>query len=125
VKFVSASLVALVLASASTQVAMPAAPPAHTVVKATIWPNLIITFSPKKFKHGTVVIKVKNRSSQVHTFSINGVTSGDVNPHAVVAMTVKFKRPATYQATLADCGYPSHCEGGNPDTGPVGNVKVT
>ena len=124
-KFVSASLVAVVFALASTQVATPSTAAPRTVVRATIWPNLIITFSPKTFKRGTVVIKVKNRSSQVHKFSINGVTSANLGPHGVAAITVRFKRPAIYTATLPDCGYPSHCEGGNPDTGPVGSVKVT
>lgn len=123
-KFVSTSLVALVLTSASTQVATPS--PARLVVKATIWPNLVITFSPKKFKHGTVVIKVKNRSSDPHQFTINGVTSAIIRPNALVAVTVGFKRPATYTATLPDCGYPSTCVGKNPsDASPIGNVKVT
>jgi hypothetical protein len=125
VKFISTSLVAVVLTLASTQVATPSPATARLVVRAAIWPNLDITFSPKAFKHGTVVIKVKNRSSQTHKFTINGVTSANIRPRAVVAMTVTFKRRGTYQATLADCGYPSMCVGGNPDTGPVGGVKVT
>jgi hypothetical protein len=95
------------------------------VVSATVWPDLKITFSPKAFKHGTVVIKVKNRTSQDHRFSINGVTSRIIPAHAGAAMIVRFERPATYFATLADCGYLSPCVGGNPDVGPTGWVKVT
>ena len=122
-KLVVTSLVAGALMLVSTQVATPSPATAGLVVHATIWPNLDITFSPKTIKHGAVVIKVKNRTSQAHKFSINGVTSANISPHAVVAMKVTFKRRATYTATLADCGYPSDCVGGNPDTGPVGNAR--
>ena len=124
-KFISTSLVAVALTLASTQVAAASPAKAQLVVRATIWSNLDITFRPAAFKHGTVVIQVKNRSPQTHKFAINGVTSKDVKPRGVVAVTVTFKRKGTYVATLADCGYPSMCVGGNPDTGPVGNVKVT
>jgi hypothetical protein len=123
VKFISTSLVAFALALAATQVAMPAT--TRLVVHATIWPNLDITFSPKAFRHGSVVMEVKNRSSQAHQFSINGVTSPQIRPHGIVAVTVTFKRRATYTATLADCGYPFVCAGANPDLHPMGNVKVT
>src|SRR5258708_3631201 len=109
----------------STQAAMPSPATTQVVVRATIWPNLDLIFSPKAFKHGTVVIKVKNRSSQTHRFTINGVTSANIGPHTVKAITVTFKRRGTYSATLPDCGYPPTCVGGNPDTGPVGYVKVT
>jgi hypothetical protein len=124
-KLQATSLVAGVLVLVSAQVATPSTASAGLVVRATIWPNLDLTFSPKVFKRGTVVINVKNRSSQRHKFSIDGVTSGFVSPNRVVAMTVTFKRRGTYSATLADCGYPSTCVGGNPDVGPIGNVKVT
>ena len=125
-KLVATSLVAGALMLVSTQVATPSPAKAGlVVVRATIWSNLGITFSPKVFKHGTVVIKVKNRSPQAHKFSINGVTSANIRPHTVVALTVTFKRRLTYSATLVDCGYPSMCVGGNPDTGAVGYVKVT
>jgi hypothetical protein len=123
VKLVSTSLVVGVLMLASAQAASPAS--ALLVVRATIWPNLIITFSPKAFPHGTVAIKVKNRTTQTHRFTINGVTSANIKPQTVALVTVTFKRRAIYTATLADCGYPSMCVGGNPDTGPIGNVKVT
>jgi hypothetical protein len=125
VKPVAASLVAGALMLVSTQVATPSPAKAGLVVRVTIWPNLDIIFSPKAFKRGTVVFKIKNRSSQAHRFQINGVTSANVRPHAVVALTVTFKRRGGYSGTLADCGYPSTCVGGNPDVGPVGYVKVT
>jgi hypothetical protein len=125
VKLVATSLVAGALVLVSAQVATPSSARAGLVVRATIWPNLDLTFSPKAFKHGTVVFKVKNRSSQPHKFTINGVTSRYVRPQTVVALTVTFKRRGTYSATLADCGYPSMCTGGNPDIGPVGFIKAT
>ena len=124
-KFVSTSLVAGVLMLASTQVAAPSSATAREVVRATIWPNLVITFSPKTFKHGTVVIKVHNRTSQTHQFSLNGVVSKRIAPYGAGVVTVTLPRRATYTATLADCGYPSFCVGGNPATGPTGDVKVT
>jgi hypothetical protein len=127
VKFIATSLVAVILTLASTQVAAASTPAkAGLVVKATIWPNLIVTFSPKTFKHGKVVLKVKNRSPQAHQFSINGLTT-KVGPHAIVAVPVTFKRRATYAATLTDCGYPVNgaCTGQNPDITPGGIVKVT
>jgi hypothetical protein len=119
-KFVLTSLVLVALAFASTQAASPATAP--VVVKATIWPNLVITFSPNTFKHGTVVIKVKNGALRAHRLSINGVTTKSIEPHTIVSATVTFTRRATYTATLADCGYLSRCAG--RDT-PSGNVKVT
>ena len=124
-KLVSTSLVAGALMFASTQVATPSPAAAPLVVKAAIWPNLIITFSPKAFKRGTVAIKVKNRTSQTHQFAINGVTSKDIKPHTAGRLTVTFKRRGIYSATLADCNYPSTCFGGDPATGAVGSVKVT
>ena len=123
-KLVSASLVAAVVALAATQFAAPATT-AGVVVRTTIWPNLDITFSPKTFKRGTIVFKVKNRAAQPHKFSINGVVSASISPRSVASVTVTFKRKATYTATLADCGYPTQCIGGNPDYGPSGSVKVT
>ena len=122
-KLASTSLVAGALMFASTQVATPATTP--LVIKATVWPNLVITFSPKAFKHGTVAIKVNNRTSQVHQFRINGVTSKSIKPHATRLVTVTFKRRGIYSASLADCNYPSQCVGGDPATGAVGTVKVT
>ena len=124
-KLVATSFVVGALMLVSTQAATPSPATTPLVVRAAIWPNLIITFSPKAFKHGTVVIKVKNRSVEAHQFSINGVTSRGIKPLAIVAVTVTFKRRGTYSATLADCGYPVTCVGGNPDTGPVGYVKIT
>ena len=110
---------------ASTQVATPSPAAAPLVVKATIWPNLIITFAPKAFPHGRVTIKVNNRASQAHEFAINGVTSRSIRPHTAGLVTVTFKRRGVYSATLADCNYPSTCIGGDPATGAVGTVKVT
>lgn len=129
-KLVATSLVAGALTLVSTQVATPSPAKAGVVVvRVAIWPSLDLTFSPKVFKHGTVVFKVKNRSPQAHRFVINGVTSANIRPLHVVALTVTFKRRGTYSATLADCGYPPTptCVGVgyDPDTGPVGNVKVT
>jgi hypothetical protein len=110
---------------ASTQVAMPSPAAAPLIVKATVWPNLVITFSPKAFPRGTVAIKVKNRTPQSHKFTIDGVTSKSIPSHATGLVTVTFKRRGVYSATLADCNYPSTCIGGDPATGAVGNVKVT
>ena len=108
----------------SAQVATPSSAGAGLVVRATIWPNLDLTFSPKAFKHGTVAIKVRNRASQAHQFAINGVTSY-IKPHAAVVLTVTFKRRGVYTATLADCGYPP-CIVNGAEAGDVGSVvKVT
>ena len=98
-KLVSTSLVAGALMLASTQVATPSPATTPLVVKATILPNLVITFSPKAFKHGTVAIKVKNRAPQAHQFAINGVSSAYIKPHAAVVVTVTFKQRAVYSAT--------------------------
>jgi hypothetical protein len=94
-------------------------------VRATIQPNLNLTFSPKAFKRGTVVFEVTNRSGAAHEFSINGVTSAAIGPGKTRPVTVTFKRAAIYTATLADCGYLSMCAGDNPDVGPIGSVKVS
>jgi hypothetical protein len=124
VKLVATSLVAGALMLASTQVATPSPAAAPLVVKATIWPNLIITFSPKAFLHGRVAIKVNNRAPQAHEFAINGVKSF-IKPHATVVLTVTFKRRGAYTATLADCGYPP-CMVNGDEAGSVGTlVKVT
>jgi hypothetical protein len=124
-KLASTSLAAGALMLASTQAAMPSPAAAPLIVKATIWPNLVITFSPKAFRHGTVAIKVRNRTSQPHEFRINGVTSKNIKPDTAGLVTVTFKRRGIYSATLADCNYPSTCVGADPATGPVGNVRVT
>jgi hypothetical protein len=108
-----------------TQLAVPSPAKAPRVVKATIWPNLMITFSPKAFKRGKVVITVRNRTPQTHVFVINGVQSAAIRPRGVGRITVTFKRRAIYSATLADCGYPTKCFEANPGQGPIGNVKVT
>ena len=121
-KLVCTSLVLVALAFASTEAATSSAASRPAVVNATIWPNLVITFSPKAFKHGPVVLKVTNRSHGAHQFSINGVTTRAIAPRTSVSVRVTFKRPATYTATLADCGYLSRCAGA--DT-PIGNAKVT
>jgi hypothetical protein len=124
VKLVAASLVAGVLLLGSTQVATPSPAAAPLVVKATISPNLIITFSPKTFRHGTITFKVDNRASQAHQFAINGV-SAYIKAHGAKVVTVTFKRRAVYTATLADCGYPP-CMVNGDEMGTVGTVvKVT
>ena len=124
-KLASTGLVAGALMLASTQVATPSPAAAPPIVKATVWPDLVITFSPKAFKRGTVAIRVNNRTPQSHKFTINGVTSKSINAHTAGLVTVTFKRRGVYSATLADCNYPSTCIGGDPATGAVGNVKVT
>jgi hypothetical protein len=96
-----------------------------TVVRATIWPNLIITFSPSKIKRGTIVFKIKNRASTAHEFSINGSTTEKIKPHGSSQLKVTFKRRAVYSATLPDCGYPQPCGTASTETAPTGNVKVT
>jgi hypothetical protein len=125
VRFIWTGLAVAVLLLAATQVATssPAAQP--VVVRATIWPNLIITFSPKKIERGTVTIRVKNRTTQTHLFTINGVTSRAISPNGAVLVKVTFKRRAIYSATLSDCGYPTQCVEGNPGQGPIGSFKVT
>ncbi len=126
-KLVSTSLVAGALMLVSTQAATPSPAAAPLVVKATISPNLIITFSPKTFPHGKVAIKVMNRASQAHQFAINGVMSAGIKPNAAVVVTVTFKRRGIYTATLADCARYPPCHIANGDTGgDVGSVvKVT
>ena len=123
-RLVTTSLVAALLMLASTAAALPSRTTSPLVVRATIWPNLVITFSPKTFKRGTVHMEVKNRTAHTHQFAINGVTWKSVKPHKVAAGTVTFKRPGIYQATLPDCGYLSMCTPTAQDTGPTGSVKV-
>ena len=124
-RYIWTGLAAGVFVLASTQVATSSRVAAPVVVRATIWPNLKITFSPPMFKRGTVTMKIKNRTTQTHLFMINGVTSAGIKPHGAVLMKVMFKRRAIYAATLADCGYPTMCIEGIPGAGPTGNVKVT
>ena len=119
------SLATGALMVASTQAAAPSPVAAPQIVRATIWPNLVITFSPNTFKRGTVALKVRNRAPQTHQFAINGVTSPGIRPNATVMLTVTFKRRAVYSATLPDCGYPPCIVGGNNAAGTVGTVKVT
>ncbi|HZQ03533.1 MAG TPA: hypothetical protein VFA88_05880 [Gaiellaceae bacterium] len=123
----AASLAAVATVAGLAAAAPTAAPAAKSapVVKAVIWPNLNITFSPKTLKRGTYVIKVTNRSVQDHKFLIGGVTSAIVGSHATRSVKVTFKKAALYLATLSDCGYLSLCVGGNPDIGPSGYLKVT
>jgi hypothetical protein len=124
VKLVATSLVAAALMLASTQVATPSPAAAPLVVKATISPSLIITFSPKTFRHGKVAIKVMNQASAAHQFAVNGV-SAYIKPQHAVVVTVTFKRRGVYTATLADCGYPP-CMVNGDEAGSVGTfVKVT
>src|SRR5580765_4693282 len=115
-KLVATSVVAAFLLLGSAQVAAPAEAP--VVVRATIWPNLNITFYPNKFKHGTVTVRVKNRTDSAHDFSINGVTLKKVKPSKVGAMTVTFKRRGIYSATLPDCTYLSPCSLRSSDVTP-------
>ena len=125
-KLALSSLAVSVVVLASTLAATSSAATEPAVVKATIWPNLIITFSPSKVKRGTVVFKIKNRATAAHEFSINGATTAKIKPHGSSSLTVTFKRRATYSATLPDCGYPQPCgAGSSTETAPTGNVKVT
>ena len=122
-KLVSTGVTAVVLLLAATGVAAQASPP--RVVNVAILHNLDMTFSPPKFKRGTVVFKVKNTTRHAHKFGINGVTSRLIRPNATASITVVFKIPSLYVATLPDCGYLSMCVGGDPDQGPKGLVTVT
>jgi hypothetical protein len=125
VKLVAVGVVAAVVGLSSAAVA-PALPLKHSaVVVTTISPTLTITFAPKALPVGTVVFKVHNASSQEHEFSIDGVTSAWIKSHGSGSLTVRFKRPALYTGTLADCGYLSTCAGGNPDRGYNGYLRVT
>jgi len=114
---------AVVLLVAATGVGAQTPPP--RVVNVAILPNLDMTFSPPKFRRGTVVFKVKNTTKAAHQFGINGVTSRFIRPNRTGSITVVFKIPSLYVATLPDCGYLSLCVGGNPDQGPKGHVTVT
>ncbi len=96
--------------------------PKPAVVRATIWPNLIITVAPKTFRHGTVVFKVKNRDTQSHRFSINGAETTKIGPGKSVALTVTFRKPSTYEFTLPDYE-PTAANGYQAAVG--GTVKVT
>ena len=121
-------VVATFVAAGFLLVAVPIGAPASAdaqLVRATIWPNLVITFSPKTFRHGTVLMRVKNRTSSAHEFMINGVTWRRIRPHASVTNSVTFKRRGIYQATLPDCGYLSMCAPTAGDSGPTGRVRVT
>ena len=110
------------LYTAATGMAAQASPP--RVVNVAILPNLDMTFSPPKFKRGTVVLKIKNTTKAAHQFGINGVTSRLIRPNATGSITVVFKIPSLYVATLPDCDHLSMCAGGNPE-GPKGHVTVT
>jgi len=124
-KLFSTGLVAVALMLATASAALPSTAARGKLVHATIWPNLLVTFSPATFKHGTVVIEVKNKTPIPHQFSIDGVTSASVKPGGSVSVTVTFKRKAVYTATLPDCGYPNPCALPPGHTSPGGNVKVT
>ncbi len=76
--------------------------PEKPVVRAVIWPNLAITVSPKSVAHGVVVFKIRNRDAKPHEFSINGVSSDKISPHATIEMKVRFKKPSVYSFTLPD-----------------------
>jgi len=123
-KVVAAALVAVTLMLVVVPVGAPTGMGNSLVVKATIWPNLVITFSPTKFNRGTVRLQVKNRTSAAHEFMINGVTWHWIKPHTASSNSVTFKRRGVYQATLPDCGYLSMCAPTARDSGPVGLVRV-
>jgi hypothetical protein len=110
---------------AAAQLAEPAMASTPLIVRATIWPNLKITFYPKTFKHGAVVMRVNNLAKLTHQFTIDGVTWSSVKPNAVVARPVDFKRRGIYVATLPDCGYLSACAPTARSNLPTGFVKVT
>jgi hypothetical protein len=123
-KLGSVGVVAVLVALAAAAVAAAALVKHSTLVLTTISPTLKITFAPKTVRLGTAVFKVVNGSVQAHEFTIDNVTSRWIPPHGSGSITVTFKRPAVYQATLPDCGYLSTCVGGNPDTGPTGYLNV-
>jgi hypothetical protein len=125
VKLVLAGLVVAAVMLASTEAAMPSPANAPRIVTVTISPTLTITFSKSTFSRGKVVFKIKNQAKQLHQFMINGARTKNIPPHRSASLTVVFKRPSIYQATLPDCGYVSSCVGGNPDNSPIGLVKVT
>jgi hypothetical protein len=108
----------------STHSATPSPTSAPAIVRVTISPDLLITFSPKTFKRGTIVFKITNRNNRAHSFMINGVTTKVINPNATLSARVTFKQPSIYTAALPDCGYLSRCPE-RPDTGAIGSVKVT
>jgi hypothetical protein len=92
---------------------------------ATIAPDLGLTISPKSFRHGTVVIEIRNESRQAEKFEMNGVTSRWVYPHRTGSITVTFKHPAVYEATLPECGFMSTCIGQGADNTPGAPATVT
>jgi hypothetical protein len=125
-KVAMTSIVAVGILLVAVQLAEPAmASTQPPVVRATIWPNLKITFYPKTFKHGAVVMRVDNLAKLTHQFTIDGVTWSSVKPHTVVAKPVDFKRRGIYSATLPDCGYLSACAPTARINPPTGFVKVT
>ena len=124
-RLAAAALVAASLMLAVVPVGASRRAGAQLVVNATIWPNLVITFSPGKFKRGTVLMRVKNRTGSAHEFMINGVTWQRIKPHTAASNSVTFRRRGIYQATLPDCGYLSMCAPTAGDSGPTGLVRVT
>jgi hypothetical protein len=92
---------------------------------ATIAPDLGLTMSPKSFRHGTVIIEIKNESSQAEKLEMNGVTSGWVYPHRTGSITVTFRRPAIYEANLPECGFLSTCIGQGAENTPGTSARVT
>ena len=123
-KYLTTGLVAVALVLASASPALPSVKRGK-LIHATIWPNLLVTFSPATVKRGSVVIEVRNRTHIPHQFSIAGVTSASVKPNHSVSVSVTFKRKAIYTATLPDCGYPNPCDLPPGHTAPGGNIKVT
>jgi hypothetical protein len=103
----SLALAFVVLLASDAMAASGTKPPLATVV--TISPELMLSFSPTSFRHGTVEIAVKNESIQAEQFEINGVNTRWIYPHRTVYMTVTFKRSMLYQASLPRCGYLSTC----------------
>jgi len=123
-RYLTTGLVAAALMLGSASPALPSAKRGK-LIHATIWPNLLVTFSPATVKRGSVVIEVKNRTPSAHQLSIAGVTSASVKPNHSVSLSVTFKRKAVYTATLPDCGYPNPCNLPPGHAAPGGNIKVT
>lgn len=111
----------LVVAALAMAAPLSASSPPTTTVRAVIWPNLVITVSPKSFKAGKVTFVVKNRDTSPHQFSVNGVTWPKIAPHKSASMTVTFKKPSVYSMTLPDY-YPAQS---TKYVTPIGSLKVT
>ncbi len=79
-----------------------AAASAPVAVRAVIWPNMVVTVAPAKFKHGTVSWVVKNRAATPQQLQVNGKETPIIEPGGSIKVTFTFKKRGYYSIALPD-----------------------